>query len=101
MINLNNTTKRAQGFIQSYLNAKAVTMRALYNKPSSAKWEAEKRIYGRMASVNGKAYNYRAWGATSFCFTAGYMLESPSGNHYLIVETASNTYKIDVEGIID
>ena len=98
MINLNNTTQKAQKFIDDYERANAITVCQLYKNPSVAKREAEREIRHRMTTLSGTAYKYRAWGAMPKFFTAGYLFRSHEDDKlYLIVETKSNTYKIDVE----
>lgn len=102
MITLNNTTQNAKFYVQRYLDADCTSVDNFYKHCSDTKRQAEQRIKDRMYHADGHAYGYYILGGSCMQFTAGYILHSNEDHrHYLIVETAYNTYKIDVEGIFE
>lgn len=89
---LNNTTKRAIGFIDSYnraINRKNYSVENFYSRPSYNKIRAENECINKMKSING--YGYRVLGGNSSFFTCGYKSEN---GDILYIETACNTYEI-------
>ena len=102
MITLNNTTQMAKNFVKRYLDATCTSVEGFYKNCSNTKRQAEQRIKDRMLHADGRAYGYYILGGSDHTFTAGWLLHANEDHkHYLIIETANNTYKIDVEGIYE
>lgn len=87
MTKLNKTTKKAQGFIDSYNRATGTTLSDIYGSYSSAKAKAERECRERMEQLG--ASDFRMMSGNSFSFTCGYRTDDT-----LYVETSANTYAI-------
>lgn len=93
---LNSNTKKAQGFIRSYLYACAKypqpeTLYHVYTKPSKEKLISFDIIKSEMKSKNG--YGLLITGAGTYIYSCAYKYEN-NGNVYLVYHTAYNRYTI-------
>lgn len=90
MTTLNQSTKKAQGFINSYLKSHVVSIYSAYGKPSEAKVSAFERICDRAANAATPVYIISA--GVQFFSTA--YEDVISGARGLVVDTPSNTFFI-------
>lgn len=94
--------KKYAALMESYYHAIAAhgyrTVHSCYDKPSSAKVDAEQKIWRDMRERNG--YGYTIVSYISMVFTCAYLFPHPEdGNIILCYATPYHTYYIDAAGL--
>lgn len=89
-------TKREQSIIDAYKFAKYRSIQELYAKPSFYKTRAEALIIQEMHNQGGA--DYRVIGGNCHQFSCAYLV-CKDWDYYLIYHTASNIYKILLDGM--
>ena len=89
-------TKRDQSIIDAYKFARYRTIRELYKNPSFYKQRAEALIMQEMHNQGGA--DYRVIGGNCHQFSCAYIVCS-DWQYYLVYHTASNTYKVLLNGM--
>lgn len=84
---LNNTTKKAKGFINAYNRGKIFDIYGAYDKPSTEKTRADYFCREQMEKEGGHSYKIISY--NTFQFTAAWTV----GNS-LRIETACNSFVI-------
>ena len=87
MKTINNTTKKAQAFINAYNRSSIFTLREAYIKPSTRKTRADYNCRMMMQSEGG--HNYKIIGYNSSFFTVAWIAGKD-----LRIETAANSFII-------
>ena len=88
---LNKTTKKAQGFIDSYYNANCSSVMSFYGRCSFTKLDIEKSIKDDMYKIGG--HGYRITGGNSSFFSCAFLSGDDSILYYY---THSNIFEIEL-----
>lgn len=90
-IKLNKTTKKAESWIDAYLNSNCSSVSDFYVSNVPKKESIERAIKARVST--GHLIGYKVIYGNRFYFTCGYMT---ADKKTLFVETASNIYEIEL-----
>lgn len=86
-------TKKEEGWINLYLQARDYSVDTAYGNPSSTKKQIEAEIlYTMKDRFNG--FDYRILSHNGFRFSCAFQVKDENGNHFLIVCTPSSWYNI-------
>ena len=110
LVNLNITTNKAQYYIQRYITAyknNRVNLADYYTNPSNTKLWAYRQLFTKFEQLwlnahptNNAKFRPIVTGANCSYFTVMYIAPHPDSRFYcLFVETAKNTYTIQLEQV--
>lgn len=98
MTELKNTTKAGQAIISDYNYAmrRRDSIYTAYGRPSAAKVSAWEAIRQRACNTEGYRHDLAVVGAGNFNFSTIYSIVDEIGRIWLIKDTKSNIYKVQM-----